>query len=69
MLDRRETVACVLTGYLIIYFLHSYFLWLNVMAVFTWLAFKPSRKLARLSERNKAEFTTAEITAVRHDTT
>ena len=55
--DRRETAACVVTGYAIIYFLHSYFLWLNAMALNSWLAFKPSCWLAKLSERMKAEST------------
>ena len=63
--DRRETVGCIFLGYAIIYFLHSYFLWLNTMALVTWLAFKPSSRLAGLSETKKAESVTAEIRAVR----
>ena len=51
-------MACVLTGYTIIYFLHSYFLWLNAMALNTWMAFNPNCLLAKLSERMKAEFNT-----------
>ena len=36
--DRRESLGCVLTGYLIIYFFHAYFLWVNAMAVHLWLS-------------------------------
>ena len=53
--DRRETAACVVTVYAIIYFLHSYFLWLNALALNTWLAVRPTSRLALLSERTKAD--------------
>ena len=37
--DRRETISCIMTGYAILYFFHSYFFWLNAMAVHIWLSF------------------------------
>ena len=55
VLDRRESLTCVLTGYTILYCLHSYFLWLNALALNTWLAVRPTSRLALLSERTKAD--------------
>lgn len=37
--DRRETIPCILSGYFILYFFHSYFLWINSMAIHIWMSF------------------------------
>lgn len=49
--DRRETIGCVVTGYAILYFFHSYFLWLNSMAINIWLSF--TSYFTKLNERVK----------------
>ena len=37
--DRRKTLPCIISGYLILYFFHAFFFWLNTMVIHIWLPF------------------------------
>jgi len=55
--DRRETFSCIISGYLIMYFFHAFFFWLNAMAFHIWLPFAPCRlPFANISDKNRFLF-------------
>jgi len=52
--DRRETLSCIISGYLIMYFFHAFFFWLNAMAIHIWLPLATCRlSFANCSEKKK----------------
>ena len=53
--DRRETAACIFTGYAILYFFHAYFFWVNAMAVQIWFSFTNMIQI-NISEKSRFLF-------------
>ena len=52
--DRRETLSCIISGYLIMYFFHAFFFWLNAMAFHIWLPLTPCKvPFANISEKRR----------------
>ena len=53
--DRRGTLSCIISGYLIMYFFHSFFFWLNTLAFHIWTAYS-SCKMKHASCTDKKMF-------------